>query len=51
MTLEQGKPLGEAKMEVLLGADIIDWFAEGLRSTTIGTRRTCRMAPVSGPTR
>ena len=28
MTLEQGKPLAEAKMEVLAGADIIDWFAE-----------------------
>ena len=28
MTLEQGKPVGEAKMEVLAGADIIDWFAE-----------------------
>lgn len=28
MTLEQGKPLPEAKLEVLAGADIIDWFAE-----------------------
>ncbi len=28
LTLEQGKPLPEAKMEVLAGADIIDWFAE-----------------------
>ncbi|NCW41096.1 MAG: aldehyde dehydrogenase family protein, partial [Betaproteobacteria bacterium] len=28
MTQEQGKPLGEAKIEVLAGADIIDWFAE-----------------------
>lgn len=28
MTLEQGKPVGEAKLEVLAGADIIDWFAE-----------------------
>jgi succinate-semialdehyde dehydrogenase/glutarate-semialdehyde dehydrogenase len=28
LTMEQGKPLGEAKMEVLAGADIIDWFAE-----------------------
>ncbi|MBI0535319.1 NAD-dependent succinate-semialdehyde dehydrogenase [Roseomonas sp. KE2513] len=28
MTAEQGKPLPEAKMEVLAGADIIDWFAE-----------------------
>ena len=28
MTLEQGKPLVEAKLEALAGADIIDWFAE-----------------------
>src|SRR5216683_6257523 len=28
MTLEQGKPVAEAKMEVLAGGDIIDWFAE-----------------------
>lgn len=31
LTLEQGKPLTEAKAEVLLGADIIDWFAEEAR--------------------
>ncbi|MDP3168141.1 MAG: NAD-dependent succinate-semialdehyde dehydrogenase [Hydrogenophaga sp.] len=32
LTLEQGKPLAEAKGEVLAAADIIDWFAdEGLR--------------------
>lgn len=32
LTREQGKPLAEAKGEVLAGADIIDWFAdEGLR--------------------
>lgn len=31
LTLEQGKPLAEAKLEVLLGADIIDWFAEEAR--------------------
>jgi succinate-semialdehyde dehydrogenase/glutarate-semialdehyde dehydrogenase len=31
MTQEQGKPLGEAKMEVLAGADVIDWFAEEAR--------------------
>jgi succinate-semialdehyde dehydrogenase / glutarate-semialdehyde dehydrogenase len=31
MTQEQGKPLAEAKMEVLAGADIIDWFAEEAR--------------------
>ncbi len=32
MTLEQGKPLREARGEILAAADIIDWFAdEGLR--------------------
>jgi len=33
LTAEQGKPLGEAKGEVLAGADIIDWFAEEARRT------------------
>lgn len=28
MTMEQGKPLGEAKVEIMGGADTIDWFAE-----------------------
>jgi succinate-semialdehyde dehydrogenase/glutarate-semialdehyde dehydrogenase len=28
MTMEQGKPLAEAKIEVLAAADIIEWFAE-----------------------
>jgi succinate-semialdehyde dehydrogenase / glutarate-semialdehyde dehydrogenase len=28
MTLEQGKPLAEAKLEIMNGADTIDWFAE-----------------------
>jgi succinate-semialdehyde dehydrogenase/glutarate-semialdehyde dehydrogenase len=28
MTLEQGKPLAEARMETMAGGDIIDWFAE-----------------------
>lgn len=28
LTREQGKPLAEARGEVLAGADIIDWFAE-----------------------
>jgi succinate-semialdehyde dehydrogenase/glutarate-semialdehyde dehydrogenase len=28
MTLEQGKPVMEAKMETLAGGDVIDWFAE-----------------------
>jgi succinate-semialdehyde dehydrogenase/glutarate-semialdehyde dehydrogenase len=31
MTMEQGKPLTEAKMETLAGADVIDWFAEEAR--------------------
>ncbi len=33
MTLEQGKPLAEAKGETLAGADVIDWFAEEARRT------------------
>lgn len=33
MTLEQGKPLAESRVEVLSGADTIEWFAdEGQRS-------------------
>jgi succinate-semialdehyde dehydrogenase/glutarate-semialdehyde dehydrogenase len=28
ITLEQGKPLGEAKIEALAAAEIIEWFAE-----------------------
>jgi succinate-semialdehyde dehydrogenase/glutarate-semialdehyde dehydrogenase len=33
MTMEQGKPLPEAKMEVMASADIIEWFAEEGRRT------------------
>jgi len=33
MTLEQGKPLAEAKMETLLAGDIMDWFGEEARRT------------------
>jgi succinate-semialdehyde dehydrogenase / glutarate-semialdehyde dehydrogenase len=33
MTMEQGKPLLEAKGETLAGADVIDWFAEEARRT------------------
>ena len=33
MTLEQGKPLAEARMETLFAADIADWFAEEARRT------------------
>ena len=31
MTMEQGKPVIEAKGETLAGADVIDWFAEEAR--------------------
>jgi succinate-semialdehyde dehydrogenase/glutarate-semialdehyde dehydrogenase len=31
MTLEQGKPLAEAKGEILAASDIIEWFAEEAR--------------------
>ncbi|WP_062118328.1 NAD-dependent succinate-semialdehyde dehydrogenase [Aureimonas sp. AU40] len=33
MTMEQGKPLGEARIETLGAADTIDWFAEEARRT------------------
>ena len=33
LTLEQGKPLAQAKMETLAGADVIDWFAEEAKRT------------------
>ncbi|MBY0335031.1 MAG: NAD-dependent succinate-semialdehyde dehydrogenase [Acetobacteraceae bacterium] len=33
MTLEQGKPLPEAKVEVIAAGDIIEWFAEESRRT------------------
>lgn len=33
ITREQGKPLKEAKGEVLLAADVIEWFAEEARRT------------------
>src|SRR5690349_23234830 len=31
MTMEQGKPLAESKMEVMAAPDIIDWLAEEAR--------------------
>lgn len=31
MTLEQGKPLAEARMEIMAASDVIDWFAEEAR--------------------
>ncbi|EKF18299.1 NAD-dependent succinate-semialdehyde dehydrogenase [Nitratireductor pacificus] len=33
MSREQGKPVAEARMETMAGADIIDWFAEEARRT------------------
>ena len=33
MTLEQGKPIAESRMEAFAAADIIDWFAEEARRT------------------
>ncbi|GBQ35400.1 NAD-dependent succinate-semialdehyde dehydrogenase [Gluconacetobacter azotocaptans] len=33
MTMEQGKPLGEARVELLAAADTIDWLAEEGRRT------------------
>jgi len=33
MSMEQGKPVGEAKMEAMAAADIMDWFAEEARRT------------------
>ena len=33
MTQEQGKTVAESKMEILAGADTIDWFAEEARRT------------------
>jgi succinate-semialdehyde dehydrogenase / glutarate-semialdehyde dehydrogenase len=33
LTIEQGKPLPEARGEVMAGADVIDWFAEEARRT------------------
>ena len=33
LTTEQGKPLAEAKTEILIAADVVDWFAEESRRT------------------
>ena len=43
MTMEQGKPLAEAKIEVMMGADTIDWFAEE------GRRAYGRVVPARAP--
>src|ERR1700704_167072 len=33
LTQEQGKPLAEAKGEVMAGADVVEWFAAEARRT------------------
>lgn len=43
LTLEQGKPLPEARQEVLMAADIFDWFAEE------GRRAYGRIVPSRAP--
>ena len=43
MSIEQGKPLAEAKVETLSAADVIDWFAEEARRTY------GRVIPARGP--
>jgi succinate-semialdehyde dehydrogenase/glutarate-semialdehyde dehydrogenase len=42
MTQEQGKPLAEAKIEISVSADVIDWFAEE------GRRAYGRVIPARG---
>jgi succinate-semialdehyde dehydrogenase/glutarate-semialdehyde dehydrogenase len=42
MTLEQGKPLAESRLEVGVSADVIDWFAEE------GRRAYGRVIPARG---
>jgi succinate-semialdehyde dehydrogenase/glutarate-semialdehyde dehydrogenase len=43
MTMEQGKPLAESRMEAAAGADVIDWFAEE------GRRVYGRLIPARAP--
>lgn len=33
LTLEQGRPLGDTKMECMIGAEVLDWFAEEAKRT------------------
>ena len=47
MTAEQGKPLAEARAEVIYGASFIEWFAEEAKriyGETIPTRNTRPMS-------
>jgi acyl-CoA reductase-like NAD-dependent aldehyde dehydrogenase len=56
LTLEQGKPLAEARMECAMAADLVKWYAEEARRTygrivparTPGSRMDVLKAPV-GP--
>jgi succinate-semialdehyde dehydrogenase/glutarate-semialdehyde dehydrogenase len=43
MTVEQGKPLAESRLEAILAAEIIEWFAEE------GRRAYGRVVPSRGP--
>ncbi len=43
MTIEQGKPLAESRIETMYSADVIDWFAEE------GRRAYGRVIPARGP--
>jgi succinate-semialdehyde dehydrogenase/glutarate-semialdehyde dehydrogenase len=43
MTIEQGKPLAESRVETMYSADVIDWFAEE------GRRAYGRVIPARGP--
>ena len=43
LTMEQGKPVAEAKQEAMNGADVIDWFAEE------GRRAYGRVIPARSP--
>ena len=43
MTMEQGKPLAESRMEAAAGADVIDWLAEE------GRRAYGRIVPGRAP--
>ncbi|OCC22501.1 NAD-dependent succinate-semialdehyde dehydrogenase [Croceicoccus estronivorus] len=54
LTLEQGKPIGEARTEVIYAADVIEWYAEECKRTygrivpgrVPGTRQLVMQEPV-----
>jgi len=53
LTLEQGKPLADAKSEVLFAASFVEWFAEEAKRTygevIPGSRRDVRFTAVKEP--